>query len=111
MRIVEHGTWRGYQQAKCRCDLCVAWNRKRVTKPGIDDVENQRPMSVKERIIEIEWIGNTDSVENIAERLNWPNVTAMLDAIRKAKRQDLVDKLMARREREWNRFDEKPSDS
>lgn len=107
MKASEHGTWRGYQLQKCRCDACVLWQKSvRRKKPGIDDVENERPMSLAEKIAEIEWIGTTDGVENIAKRLGWANVDNMLRSLHKVKRLDLVEKLLARRDHEWNRFDE-----
>ena len=96
-----HGTWRGYRKLRCRCDACLAWQRGRRKKPkDIDDLSKQRPMSMAEKIAEIEFLGSTDTVDNLAHRLDWATVWDMNTALRRKGRHDLADSLLARRRTE-----------
>lgn len=96
-----HGKRAGYQKHKCRCDACMEWNREHSRfhrKRDIDDVEHEPRMTTAERVAEIEWIRSTETVDNIATRLDWTDADAMFTTLNRAGYEKLVESLKLQRD-------------
>ena len=78
----KHGGAYGYNVKKCRCASCKSWNTKRMRE--LRERQNphiEKPMTLEERVAEIEWIRGTDTLENIATRLGWGSAQQMFDSL------------------------------
>ena len=98
---VVHGTRYAYQKIRCRCDECVTWNRERLRAYR---AQLPKAMTLPEKIVEVEHLLWSDTPVNIAARLGYKDRGTMLDTLRNAGRQDLVDKLVRSEEPAESRY-------